>query len=97
MRWYARSVRQTLVQLTDELVAALDRRAAHDGISRSRLVRDLLGAALSSDQELDRALIAGYESQPQSDGADAWGDLAAWSEMNARRTLASLNEEDGGW
>ena len=38
-------MRQTLVQLTDELVEALDRRAQREGVSRSKVVRDLLGAA----------------------------------------------------
>ena len=36
---------QTLVQLTDELVALLDRRAAAGGVSRSKLNRDLPGQA----------------------------------------------------
>lgn len=90
-------MRQTLVQLTEELVEALDRRAARDHVSRSRLVRELLGAALWSDDELDRALIDGYTSQPQADGTDDWGDLSAWTETNSRRTFAALDEEDGGW
>jgi len=47
-------VRQTLVQLTDELVAALDRRAEREGVSRSKVVRDLLDVALSSGAEHDR-------------------------------------------
>lgn len=90
-------MRQTLVQLTDELVAALDRRARMEGVSRSRLVRDLLAGALSSAAEHDRALVEGYRRMPQADASDAWGDLAAWTDANARRNLASLNAEDGGW
>lgn len=90
-------MRQTLLQLTDELVDALDRRAEREGVSRSKLVRDLLGTALSAGAEHDRALIEGYTRVPQSDGADAWGDLAEWSEANGRRNLAALNREDGGW
>lgn len=90
-------MRQTLVQLTDELVQALDRRAQREGVSRSKVVRDLLGAALSSGAEHDRALIEGYRRAPQSNGADAWGDLDAWTEANTRRDRGALHDEDGGW
>lgn len=90
-------MRQTLVQLTDELVEALDRRARREGVSRSKLVRNLLDAALSRGEEHDRALVDGYRRAPQSDAVDAWGDLAAWTETNARRNLAALDDEDGGW
>lgn len=90
-------MRQTLVQLTDELVEALDRRAEREGISRSKVVRDILDLALSSGAEHDRALIEGYSRTPQSDAADAWGDLDAWTAANARRNRAALDDEDGGW
>ena len=90
-------MRQTLVQLTDELVAALDRRARREGASRSKVVRDVLGAALLTGEAHDLALVEGYRRVPQSDGADAWGDLDAWTETNGRRNRAALSEEDGGW
>lgn len=90
-------MRQTLVQLTDELVAALDRRAERERVSRSKLVRDLLEAALAADQENDRAMIEGYTRAPQADAVDEWGDLSAWTDANARRNLAALNRDDGGW
>lgn len=90
-------MRQTLLQLTDELVEALDRRAKREGVSRSKLVRDLLDAALSSGAEHDRAMIEGYRRMPQSDAVDAWGDLDAWTQANARRNMAAMNDEDGGW
>lgn len=90
-------MRQTLLQLTDELVEALDRRAKREGVSRSKLVRDLLDAALSSGAEHDRAVIEGYRRMPQSEAADAWGDLDAWTQANARRNMAAMNDEDGGW
>lgn len=96
MRWvYLVHVRQTLVQLSEELVDTLDRRARAEGVSRSRLIRDLLSAGLSTAEEHDRALIAGYTASPQSDAADTWGDLDAWAQLNARRNLAALT--DGGW
>jgi len=87
---------QTLVQLTDDLVEGLDRRAARQGVSRSRLIRDILDHALSADREaeLSRRIVDGYLAAPQSDARDAWGDLDAWSEANARRNLAALVEEE---
>lgn len=91
------TMRQTLLQLSDELVEALDRRAKREGVSRSKLVRDLLDTALNAGDEHDRALIEGYGRMPQSDAADAWGDLARWSATNARRNAAAVNDEDGGW
>lgn len=90
-------VRQTLVQLTDELVEALDRRAKLEGVSRSKIVRDLLDAALSSGAEHDRALLAGYTQMPQADATDSWGDLDRWTATNTRRNRAALDVEDGGW
>lgn len=90
-------MRQTLLQLTEELVEALDRRAARQGVSRSHLVRSLLDTALRADGEYDRALIEGYRRIPQADGADDWGDLNAWTEANIALNLAALNREDGGW
>jgi len=90
-------MRQTLLQLTEELVETLDRRAARQGVSRSHLVRALLDAALRADGEYDRALIDGYSRIPQTDGADEWGDLNAWTDANSSLNLAALNGEDGGW
>lgn len=89
-------MRQTLVQLTDELVEALDRRARREGVSRSKLVRDLLDAALSIGAEHDRALIEGYGRAPQDDAADIWGDLDAWTDANTRRNRAAMRDWAGG-
>ena len=87
---------QTLVQLTDELVALLDRRAAAEGVSRSKLIRDLLGQALTEEREaeLSERIVAGYSRAPQSDGGDEWGDLNAWSDLNTSRNLAALSAEE---
>lgn len=95
---------QTLVQLTEDLVQRLDRRAAARGVSRSALIRELLESALAEDRraELSRRIIEGYTRQPQHESRDAWGELDAWTEANARRNLAALAaeedaSEDGGW
>jgi len=87
---------QTLVQLTDELVELLDRRASAEGVSRSALVRDLLSQALATDRsvELSRRMIEGYRAAPQELGQDAWGDLDAWTAANACRNLAALASEE---
>lgn len=87
---------QTLVQLTDELRDLLDRRAMRDGVSRSRLIRDLLERALAQERAggYDRELIAAYSKAPQADARDAWGDLDSWTDANARRNLAALDDEE---
>lgn len=87
---------QTLVQLTDELRETLDRRAAQLGVSRSKLIRDLLEEGLATERadELSRRLVEAYVRVPQADARDAWGDLDAWSDANTRRNLAALAEEE---
>jgi metal-responsive CopG/Arc/MetJ family transcriptional regulator len=88
---------QTLVQLTDDLVEALDARARVQGVSRSELIRELLVAGLVDAQreERTRRMLAAYASAPQEPGVDAWGDLTAWQEETARRNLAALRREEG--
>ena len=91
---------QTLVQLTDELLEALDRRARAAGVSRSALIRHLLLKALAdvSADEMTRRMIAGYTAVPQEVARDEWGDLDLWTEANVRRNLAGLaNEEEKSW
>lgn len=68
---------QTLVQLTDELVALLDERAAKSGRSRSELIRAAIERYLADDREaaIDAAIVAGYERVPEE--ADPWADLLA--------------------
>lgn len=73
--------RQTLVQLDDARLAALDERAAASGRSRSDLVREAIDLLLGSGDSaaIDNAIVAGYERQPAPEH-DAWalaGTLAA--------------------
>lgn len=60
---------QTLVQLSDELVAELDARAARDGRSRSELIREALSEYFANDRqaEIDRQIVESYTRHPQED------------------------------
>jgi metal-responsive CopG/Arc/MetJ family transcriptional regulator len=68
--------KQTLVQLTDELIGRLDARSAADGRSRSEVVREAIEQYLAADREaeIDRLLTEAYTRQPPR---DVWGDQAA--------------------
>lgn len=74
--------RQALVQLSDELVALLDAKAAREQTSRSALIRSAIEFYLAEDREaaIDRAIIEGYTRMPQE--PDPWADAAA------RRSIA---------
>jgi len=71
------SRRQTLVQLSDELLALLDERAVRTGRSRSDLIRAAVERDLASDRDavLDAAIVEGYRRVPQE--PDPWADAAA--------------------
>lgn len=60
---------QTLVQLSDDLLAQLDARAAREGTSRSELIRRALDGFLQQDVEaaIDRQIVASYTRRPQED------------------------------
>jgi metal-responsive CopG/Arc/MetJ family transcriptional regulator len=68
--------KQTLVQLNDELLAALDQRAAQLGVSRSALIRRAVESFLadSVEAEIDRRIQEGYRRRPLE---EVWGDLPA--------------------
>lgn len=70
---------QTLVQLSDALVARIDERAARLGRSRSSLIREALEHYLvdESEAEIDRQIIEGYTRIPQTEEEDAWARAAA--------------------
>jgi predicted transcriptional regulator len=65
---------QTLVQLTDELLAVLDERAARERRSRSTLIREALEAYLHDEisAEVGQQIAEGYRRQPQTAEEDAW-------------------------
>lgn len=73
--------RQTLIQLDDGRLAALDERAAASGRSRSDLVREAIDLLLGTGDAaaIDAAIVRGYERVPPADD-DPWareGALAA--------------------
>ncbi|MGH2845309.1 MAG: ribbon-helix-helix protein, CopG family [Thermoleophilaceae bacterium] len=77
---------QTLVQLTDDLLARLDERAARERRSRSTLIREAIEGYLSEEleAEIDRRIVEGYRRHPQT------SEEEAWAEANAR---AAVREE----
>jgi Arc/MetJ-type ribon-helix-helix transcriptional regulator len=73
--------RQTLIQLDDARLAALDERAAASGRSRSDLVREAIDLLLGTGDAaaIDAAIVEGYARAPAVE-RDAWafeGALAA--------------------
>jgi Ribbon-helix-helix protein, copG family len=66
MSYMAIARRQTLIQLDDASIAALDQRAAASGRSRSDLVREAIDLLLGAGDAaaIDAAIVAGYEKVP---------------------------------
>lgn len=73
--------RQALVQLSDELLAALDERRSRAGRSRSDLIREAVERYLVDDIEsdLDRQIVEGYRRHPPDD---------LWGEESVKRVIA---------
>lgn len=86
--------KQTLVQLSDELVYVLDREAARSGKSRSALIREAVEAHLHDEieAEISRQIVDGYTRMPQTDEEVS---LANWAAREAARRLDA--EEDEPW
>ena len=74
---------QTLVQLTDELLALLDERAAREGVSRSELIRRAIEGFLRDERRaaIDAAIVEAYTRMPQP-------EHDPWAEAAARRSIA---------
>lgn len=68
---------QTLVQLNDRLLAALDQYAAQAGRSRSEVIRAAVETYLEEvlQDEIDRAIVDGYRRIPQE--PDPYAEAAA--------------------
>jgi metal-responsive CopG/Arc/MetJ family transcriptional regulator len=86
--------RQTLVQLSDELIHALDARAARDRKSRSAVIREAVEGHLHDEIEAEkvRQYVEAYRRMPQTE------EEVAWTRGMARLTLARLDaEKDEDW
>lgn len=59
--------KQVLVQLDDRLIAALDRAAREEGVSRSELIRRAAAALLEARKvaRKERKLVESYLAEPQ--------------------------------
>jgi Ribbon-helix-helix protein, copG family len=86
---------QTMVQLTEDLVALLDREAARRGVSRSALIRTALEEFLRNDQEaaISRRIVDGYVRIPP-ETPDEWGDLAETTDQASVDLLRRLDAEE---
>jgi hypothetical protein len=84
-----------MVQLTEDLVALLDREAARRGVSRSALIRTALEEFLRDDQEaaISRRIVDGYVRIPP-ETPDAWGDLAETTDQASVDLLRRLDAEE---
>jgi metal-responsive CopG/Arc/MetJ family transcriptional regulator len=73
---------QTLVQLSDDLLARLDSYRAREGRSRSDVIRAAVERYLAEDREavIDRLIVEAYSRMPPDD---------AWAEDAARRMIAA--------
>lgn len=87
-----------MVQLNEELIQQLDRRAAREAVSRSKLIRQAVEAFLAADRdsELDRRIEAGYRRVPQGGGhdVDEWGDLGVAVTALTADTMRRLDQEE---
>jgi metal-responsive CopG/Arc/MetJ family transcriptional regulator len=77
--------KQTLIQLSDELLARLDTQAAREHRSRSEIVREAISAYLTSDPEaaIDARIVQGYTEHPQDAADAAWADAGTRAMLNA--------------
>lgn len=68
----------TLVQMTPELLTALDRHVARTGRSRSELVREAVAGFLAADAQasVDAQMIEGYTRHPETDEELRWAEAA---------------------
>ncbi len=82
---------QTLVQLSDELIALLDAEATRRGVSRSALIREAVAAYLSDvTDEIERWRL-GYERIPAGT-PDDWGNLEPLTDAASAEAFRALDE-----
>ena len=84
-----------MVQLTDELVAELDRGARRTGESRSAVIRSAVAAYLAEHRHANdvRRYVEGYRTRPPAT-PDDWGDLEEEADRHGREPAQRLDEEE---
>jgi len=84
-----------MVQLSDDLLRSLDDAAARRGMSRSKLIRELVtdGLRRGATDELGQRMADGYRRIPQAE-PDEWGDLQAAGDIATGELLARLDTEE---
>ncbi len=87
-----------MVQLNEDLIAQLDKRAARTGVSRSQLIREAIEAFLAADRtaEIDRQIVEGYSRMPQGGefDDDEWGDVGELLTVLTADQQRQLNREE---
>jgi predicted transcriptional regulator len=86
---------QTMVQLSDELVRALDDLARRRGVSRSSLIRDAVSEVLADDLDArtGEQIAEGYRRIPPGT-PDEWGDLDAQTDLATVELGRQLDAEE---
>lgn len=84
-----------MVQLTDDLVSALSDEARRRGVSRSALIRSVLGDFLAAQSQaaIGRQIADGYRRVPPAT-PDEWGDLSAMTDRATADLLVRLDAEE---
>jgi predicted transcriptional regulator len=84
-----------MVQLSDDLLRSLDDVAGRRGLSRSKLIRDLLTEALrrAGADEVGARIADGYRRIPQIE-PDAWGDLQVSADAATEDLMLRLEAEE---
>lgn len=85
-----------MVQLTDDLVAALSDEARRRGWSRSELIRQVLQEHLDGEAagSVGRRIAQGYVRVPPAT-PDEWGDLSQVTDRATADLLVRLDAEEG--
>lgn len=86
---------QTIVQLSSEILEALDEEAAASDVSRSAVIRQAIMGHLASNKEaqITRSLAEGYAAIPQN-ATEEWSSVLERSRESTRRTLERLDAEE---
>ncbi|MGH9306217.1 MAG: CopG family transcriptional regulator [Acidimicrobiales bacterium] len=87
--------RQTLVQLTSELVERLDDEAARRRVSRSAIIREAVSEHLAHSpyDVISRRIVAGYRAIPAAT-PDEWSSLEQSGDVSTREILQRLDAEE---